>query len=239
MTNGNENEDRFPKTERVDLVICTWNRKEQLAQALASVFRLIVPYDIQLRLIVVNNGSTDGTGSYLEQISADRFFSRHQLLVLDESQQGHTHARNRAIASLDSDLVMWTDDDVTVAGRWVQETVAFADAHPEAAFFGGKILAQFDPPPPKWITENWSKLKGCFAERDLGDEVLIAVTDPIALRSKLCRQNLCSKTIFVRYRIGPARRRSAGRRRAGHFSSVVVRRFARALESQFGRRPQN
>ena len=172
MTNGDQNEVRFRKTERVDLVICTWNRKEQLVLALASVFRMIVPYDLQLRLVVVNNGSTDGTEAYLEQVSSDRFFKRHELLVLNESQQGHTHARNRAIANLDSDLVMWTDDDVTVGSRWVQETVIFADAHPEAAFFGGKIMAHFEPAPPTWITENWPQLKGCFAERDLGDEVL-------------------------------------------------------------------
>ncbi len=163
----------FPKVERIDLVVCTWNRADQLKRMLDSVFRLIVPYDCSLRLVVVNNNSTDGTSSVLADISEHKFFNRHQLLVLDETQQGHTHARNKAVEHLDSDLVMWTDDDVCVDANWVASTVADADANRAIGFFGGKILARLEPRKPTWIAENWDLLKGCFAERDLGDQRLV------------------------------------------------------------------
>ena len=160
----------FPKVERIDLVVCTWNRADQLDRMLGSVFRLIVPYDRMLRLIVVNNNSTDGTSALLASIADHKFFNRHELLVLDETQQGHTYARNKAIDHLDSDLVMWTDDDVCVDASWVANTVADADANPRIGFFGGKILARLEPRKPIWIDDNWELLKGCFAERDLGDQ---------------------------------------------------------------------
>jgi glycosyltransferase involved in cell wall biosynthesis len=172
MSDELEPGDPFPKTERIDLVVCTWNRATQLERMLDSVFRLIVPYDRMLRLIIVNNNSTDRTDELLNRIAGHKFFDRHRLLVLDEPKQGHTRARNKAIDHLASDLVMWTDDDVLVDANWVSSTVADADANSSVAFFGGKILANLQPKMPTWIAENWELLKGCFAERDLGDHRL-------------------------------------------------------------------
>jgi len=134
MSDEIEQGDPFPKAERIDLVVCTWNRADQLNRMLDSVFRLIVPYDRMLRLIVVNNNSTDGTAATLNRIADHKFFDRHQ---------------------------------------WVANTVSNADANPCVGFFGGKILARLEPKKPTWISENWDLLKGCFAERDLGDQSLL------------------------------------------------------------------
>ena len=172
MSDEFEPGDSFPRTERIDLVVCTWNRVDQLDRMLDSVFRLIVPYDRTLRLIVANDNGNDGNSALLDRIADHKFFDRHQLLVLDEPRQGHTNARNKAIDHLDSDLVLWTDDDVSVNANWVANTVADADAYPSVGFFGGKILARLEPKKLTWIAENWELLKGCFAERDLGDQRL-------------------------------------------------------------------
>jgi glycosyltransferase involved in cell wall biosynthesis len=160
----------FAPIEKVDLAICTWNRADLLEKTLDSIKRLIVPYQVQLRVIVVDNGSTDGTANILKQFAIDESFTkRHQVLLLDESQQGHTYARNKAIESIDSDLLIWTDDDVILDAFLIQKYVEFADDNPDTAFFGGKIEPDFEETPEAWITENWEKLKGCFAARDLGD----------------------------------------------------------------------
>ena len=163
----------FGETEKIDLVICTWNRADLLKKTLDSVKRLIVPFQIQLRVVLVDNGSTDQTQDVIRDFAADeKFTKRHKVLALEESRQGHTHARNKALESLDSDLLIWTDDDVLLDAFLVQRYVEFADSNQQAAFLGGKIVPDFEVPPEDWITENWDKLKGCFAERDLGDEPL-------------------------------------------------------------------
>ncbi len=162
----------YPRVETVDVVVCTWNRAPQLADTLQSLTKLIVPYDRQLRIIVVDNNSTDETAKVIVEFAAHKFFNRHTLLPLFESQQGHTHSRNAAIAHLDSDLVMWTDDDVAVDPFWLQKMVEFADLHPSAAFFGGPIVAKLLPRCPDWIEQNWEILKGCFADRQIGDQPL-------------------------------------------------------------------
>lgn len=161
----------FAPIEKVEIAICTWNRAALLEKTIGSLKRLIVPYQIKLRVIVVDNGSTDDTKNVLDSFANDEEFNkRHSVLILNESKQGHTHARNRAIDHVDSDLLIWTDDDVVVDAFLVQNYVEFADANSGTSFFGGKIEPDFEVSPDAWITENWDKLKGCFAARDLGDD---------------------------------------------------------------------
>ncbi len=161
----------FDPVRRVDLAICTFNRAKLLEQTLQSVLRLVVPYQVSLNVIVVDNGSSDWTGDVLRDFAADeKFTQRHNVTVLKETQQGHTFARNKAIAALAGELLIWTDDDVQLDAFVVQKYVEFADANTEVAFFGGKIEADFESDPPEWIGENWDTLSGCFAARDLGDQ---------------------------------------------------------------------
>lgn len=158
------------KIQQVDIAICTWNRHRLLAQTLASISRLEVPATISLRLIVIDNGSTDATAELLDQFTQSTFSRAHGFVSCLEPQQGHTFSRNRAIALTQGDLVVWTDDDVQVATDWISNYVVAADANSEFTFFGSVIEPAFSPPMPTWIEENWESLKGCFAARDLGSK---------------------------------------------------------------------
>ena len=163
----------FAPIEKVDIAICTWNRAKLLEKTIHSLKRLIVPYQVKLRVIIVDNDSTDETRGVLDSFAADiDFGKRHSVLIVNESQQGHTHARNKAVEHIDSDLLIWTDDDVFLDAFLVQNYVEFADANSGLAFFGGKIEPDFEITPESWITENWEALKGCFAARDLGEETV-------------------------------------------------------------------
>ncbi len=153
----------FPPVQSVDIAICTWNRAGLLRQTLESLRLLAVPDSLPWRVLVVDNHSTDNTRQVLDELAG-----RLPLTILTEPQQGHTFARNRAVAETTADLVMWTDDDVIVSPDWVAATVAAAAEYPEAVFFGGPIQAVFQQGMPAWIEENWETLRGCFAERNLG-----------------------------------------------------------------------
>ena len=170
------NEDELPRppfdqVQKVDLAICTWNRADLLSRTLETVKRLIGPYQIQLRVVLVDNNSTDSTPEVFDSFANDEGFNkRHSVVCLKETRQGHTHARNKVIEHLDSDLLIWTDDDVLLDAFLLQRYVESADADSQVAFFGGRIKSDFEETPDSWITDNWDKLKGCFVERDLGDE---------------------------------------------------------------------
>ena len=149
----------------VEIAICTWNRSDLLAQTLDSVGKLEVPADLPWRVLVVDNRSTDDTLDVL-----DSYAESLPLEILIEPQQGHTHARNRAVAASTADLILWTDDDVIVDPKWLQAYVDAANRQPECDFWGGVISPLFSAGKPNWIAANWSQLAGCFAARDLGSE---------------------------------------------------------------------
>lgn len=161
---------RGSQIKEVDIAICTWNRASLLSQTLASISQLDIPAHIQLTLLLVDNRSTDQTPDVIRAFEATPFGNRHSVKSLFEPQPGHTVSRNRAVAAAEGDLILWTDDDVSVAKNWVAQYVAAADESPQFSFWGSVIEPQFETDRPKWIGENWDLLKGCFAYRDLGEE---------------------------------------------------------------------
>lgn len=145
---------------RVSIAICTWNRAALLDQTLTHLQGLVIPDGVQWELIVVNNGSSDDTEAVL---------SRHaQHLPLRrcyEPALGLARARNAAIAAMQGELFLWTDDDVLVDRQWLAEYVAAAHTRPEISFFGGTIEPWFESPPPDWILAAWPRLSHCYGER--------------------------------------------------------------------------
>lgn len=158
---------------KIDVAICTWNRAALLSRTLESIKRATIPAGTQVRIIVVNNNSTDETSNvvtrFSESVQSGNESCSLSVELVDEVRQGHTFSRNRAVSVADGDLMLWTDDDVLVDANWF---VSYADAayHSEHVFWGGKIVPKFEPDEPDWIAENWEALKGCFAARDLGSQ---------------------------------------------------------------------
>lgn len=146
---------------RVTIAICTWNRAALLDQTLTALHRLEIPSGTQWDVLVVNNACTDDTDSVLA-----RHAQHLPLRRLHEATPGKSHALNAAIAAIDSDLILWTDDDVLVDQQWLAEYVRAAAARPDVAFFGGTILPWFESEPPAWIRENWSLVANVYGARE-------------------------------------------------------------------------
>jgi hypothetical protein len=152
------------------VAICTWNRAKLLDQTLASLARLVPPAGYDWEVVLVDNNCTDDTAAV-----ADRRAGRLPLRRVVETQQGHSHARNRAVAEARGDLVVWTDDDVQVSDRWLAEYARVAAEYPDAAYFGGPITRWFadDVPPAAraMVEANLELLAGVYALRDYGPVV--------------------------------------------------------------------
>jgi glycosyltransferase involved in cell wall biosynthesis len=151
---------------RVAIVICTWNRATLLDNTLAGLRDLHIPKGVTWDVVVVNNNCTDNT---------DEVIAHHQgclpIRGLHERQPGKSFAANLAITETNSDLLVWTDDDVLVDRNWLAEYIAAATQWPEAAFFGGTIEPHFSIEPPFWIRQNLPVLSSPYAVLQLGDEV--------------------------------------------------------------------
>jgi glycosyltransferase involved in cell wall biosynthesis len=98
----------------VSIIICTRNRVESLRETLDAIDRCDTPEDTSAELIVVDNGSTDGTPKLLASL---RF--RRPLKIVSEPRAGQCRAYNRAVTIASGDALLFTDDDVRPPHDWI------------------------------------------------------------------------------------------------------------------------
>ncbi len=106
----------------VSVIIPTYNRgwilKEAIDSVLAQEYR-------DFELIVVDDGSTDGTRDILNAYGSD-------IIVLRQINQGVSAARNRGIAEARAWLVCFLDSDDLWLPQKLTRQVEFFDGNPEA-----------------------------------------------------------------------------------------------------------
>lgn len=104
------------------VAIATRNRPERLAECLASIAS---GTSLPERIIVVDNARSD---DLTELLIADYRAEGWEIQYVREDRPGLAYAHNAAIAQLETGLVAFTDDDVVIHDRWIEQiTRAFDD----------------------------------------------------------------------------------------------------------------
>ncbi len=119
----------------VAVVVATYNRAPELASLLDSLATALEAAS-HASVWLVDNGSSDATPDLLQRWCSSRPYA-HWLRV---SERGKSRALNAALEQIESELVLFTDDDVVVDPHWVRATQKFFAAYPEAAATAGRIL---------------------------------------------------------------------------------------------------
>jgi glycosyltransferase involved in cell wall biosynthesis len=152
----------------VTVIVCTFNRSELLAKALASVASSILPDSVEWEVLVVDNNSRDRTREVVDQICHQH---PGRFRYIFEARPGKSVALNTGILESRGDVLAFMDDDVTVEPTWLRNLTASLDSG-EWAGAGGRILpaAAFSPPRWLWLKEPFNFGGALFAHFDLGDE---------------------------------------------------------------------
>jgi glycosyltransferase involved in cell wall biosynthesis len=121
---------RDPATS-VDVAIPCYQYGAFLRQCAASVLSQQVP---NLRLLIIDNASTDGSRDIAKEIAAadDRV-----TLILNERNRGLHDSCNRAIDWAEGDYFVLLDADDLLAADSLGRGMEFLDSHPEVAFVYG------------------------------------------------------------------------------------------------------
>lgn len=98
------------------------------------------------KLVVADNGSSDHTSQIVSS-----FQGRLPLTYVLEARAGKNAALNTALAHLEGDLAVFTDDDVFPLPDWLVRLREAADANPAYSMFGGAILPRWQVAPPSWM----------------------------------------------------------------------------------------
>jgi glycosyltransferase involved in cell wall biosynthesis len=109
---------------RVSVVIPVYNGEEHLREALESVFGQT---HRALEIVVVDDGSTDGTNSLLEDYT-DR------VLVIHQENAGVSRARNRGVEASSAPLVAFLDQDDLWYEHKLERQVEVFSARPGVSF---------------------------------------------------------------------------------------------------------
>lgn len=116
-------------------------------------------------LIVVDNGSTDGTDHLLLSAGAHL-----PIIGLYEERPGKSRALNRALLRARGEIVVFTDDDVIPDPHWLVALYSASKGYPDANVFGGKVVVDYDML-PDWISKSYNLKTILASEHDLGSEV--------------------------------------------------------------------
>jgi GT2 family glycosyltransferase len=134
-----------PARMKVSVVVCAYNAASTLDECLASLEELNCP---DYEVIVVNDGSSDGTGAIARNYPSCR--------VIDLQHAGLSAARNAGLAAATGEIVAYTDADVRVDPDWLTYLVQpFANADVVAA--GGLSLPPLDSP---WVAHCVARAPG-------------------------------------------------------------------------------
>ncbi|MFA0783050.1 glycosyltransferase [Fervidibacter sacchari] len=122
---GNE-----PTDGLVSIIVLNWNNLRYLRRCVESVFaHTRQPFE----LIIVDNGSTDGSRRYLNELVRQH---RNVKVVLNERNIGAPAGRNCGLAVAEGDFIVFLDSDTVVTKNWLDNLLRWMEIDPTIGMVG-------------------------------------------------------------------------------------------------------
>lgn len=132
----------------ISVVVCTFNGLSRIESCLSAILNQAAPPVFEL--IVVDNGSTDGTGEMVEKILLDSF-SQGDWRLLQEKKPGLLQARIRGMKEARFEWVLFCDDDNVVFPDFLAKAVEIIGNARKIGVLGSHGIPEFSSPKPEWF----------------------------------------------------------------------------------------
>ena len=146
----------------MSLVLCTFNPdKEIFKEAILSLEKLMLPENVLVECIIVDNNSSFP----IESIPFVKSFQERfgWIKIIKEQKQGLSFARIAGIQLAKFSTVVFVDDDNALDRNYLINIQYCLDQYPAVAVWGpGNIDVAFSQPVPNWFN---SKIRKKFQER--------------------------------------------------------------------------
>ena len=155
----------------ITVLICTRNRAALLPRTLESLAAMAVPPSWRWEVLVVDNGSSDGTWQIVEK-TAKTF--PVPLRGHFEAQPGKSAAMNSGLRVSQSRVVACVDDDVLVCRNWLASGChSLMDVSSPFVYSGGPVEPVWESRRPTWFPTSRTDLWGTVAILDYGPEPFV------------------------------------------------------------------
>lgn len=166
----------------LSIIICTFNRQSQLKKVLYEIFRQfkelsLTSDDIKkvindIELIIVDNNSSDETGSMIFNMISQKENGNLELKYLIEIEQGSSKARNRGIKESYGNTLAFLDDDILLDKNWLSQVYSLVKEKPQKFVRGTKVIPLWASDIPEWLSLEppFEIIQSCFPSHDYGEE---------------------------------------------------------------------
>ncbi len=112
---------------RLSVIIAACNEADTIGQALQSLLGTTYP---NLEIIIVNDRSTDETGTIIDRLAAqDKRIKTLHVTTLPTDWLGKVHALHVASEAATGDFLLFTDADIHFVPETLTHAIAFAEQH--------------------------------------------------------------------------------------------------------------
>jgi arylsulfatase A-like enzyme/GT2 family glycosyltransferase len=110
---------------------------------------------MQVEIMVVANACTDDTMGKMRAYQARQAdCGLLPLRLIEEPKPGKSHALNRAIPEINTELTAFVDDDHRIDESYLTAIERAAQMWPDAGFYCGRILPDWDSTEPAWVHDE-------------------------------------------------------------------------------------
>jgi glycosyltransferase involved in cell wall biosynthesis len=150
----------------LSILICTRNGIKTIAEAISCCEKEVISSDKNVEILVVDNGSTDGTHEFLQSKALN---SKVTIRLYQEKKPGKIHAFERGVREARADLVTIIDDDNYIEKDFIYYTLKIFQDYRGIGIIGSqnKLIESLSPPDWfKWAIGRFACSRPCI-EGDL------------------------------------------------------------------------
>jgi glycosyltransferase involved in cell wall biosynthesis len=139
------------------IIILTCNQLQYTKKCIESIFQNTQkPYE----LIIVDNGSTDGTVEYLESEVLKNHTDLRIKIIKNDENKGFAGGNNQGMAAASGDYILLLNNDVVVTAGWLERMLACAEKRPEIGIVGPRSNYVSGPQLVEEVDYDTNTLKG-------------------------------------------------------------------------------
>lgn len=137
----------------VEVCVVTYNRLEYVQACLSSIMSYT---GVPLKIVVCDNGSTDGTKEYLELLHRKRLIHK---VIFNRENLGIAESKNQLVRALEweSDFFILTDSDIVFPyGNpcYIKCMLEILNRHPQCGVLNLNFESHYVPEESKWWFEK-------------------------------------------------------------------------------------
>lgn len=160
--------------------INTYQRPKLLTATLESLGKQVLPADVGLEIVVVDN---DWTGSAADVVDHARERLTIDINYFCEPKKNISLARNKAVAEATGEYLLFMDDDEQADPYWIENMLSTMERFGGDAVFG-RVVPNFHDDAPQWLRKNELYNRPC---RPTGTRVRTGRTSNALVKASLLK----------------------------------------------------